>query len=404
MANNVNFYEYIGQKIETARIVSDSDIPTDEDKQKLTFSTNLSVSTKDNNDWYCLTRESQGDIISHLEVQIFYCEIVNDLLSDIEESRRNGIEYIYIIDIDDHKFYEVFISMYTIDLDDLYGHIENYPRVKIVINNQDGDDASSNTGDEEDTSSNTGDGDDASSNTDNEEDASSNTGDEEDASSNTGDEEDASSNTGDEEDASSNTGNEEDEETSLVNNGWNSYINDDINMIDFKKAYNLTKQATLGPNCGKFPESFNNLGIMEKNIDKKLKNFLIAIDKCMYNDNSFIYFINIGIIFTYEKPIKEMALYYFNKSQKHRDLKYNIADSHLKFITEHGDLPASRNEFCSWLIKECTQSIDNCMKQQLYVTLSDVIEPVDIDMAFIFTRKANWWANYNRLLKIKYNI
>ena len=44
--NNVNFYEYIGQKIETAKIVTDEDEPTDEDKQKLYFSTNLNYLLK----------------------------------------------------------------------------------------------------------------------------------------------------------------------------------------------------------------------------------------------------------------------------------------------------------------------------------------------------------------------
>lgn len=111
---NVNFYEYIKNYINNAKIVTDNDKPTPGDIIKLQYLTDLQVSEESMDNWYCLTRKGQGSITSHLYTGIFYCEVLGKLPEpDI------FIEFTYIIDLEKHVFYEVNDSMNRVDLDEL---------------------------------------------------------------------------------------------------------------------------------------------------------------------------------------------------------------------------------------------------------------------------------------------
>lgn len=109
--NNLDFYEYIAKKIDEAKIVSDSDKPTEEDIKKLRFSTDIQVSNQSTDDWYCLTRQSQGIIKDHLDSGIFYCEVLDSAKTDL------FIEYVYVLDLEAHRFYEFNNNLRPINLD-----------------------------------------------------------------------------------------------------------------------------------------------------------------------------------------------------------------------------------------------------------------------------------------------
>ena len=259
----INFYEYIGNKIESAKIVTDDDVPSTEDLRVLEHSTNLQVSDRNTNNWYCLTRESHGNIIDHIDIQIFYCEVVTSVNTDV------FIEYVYIIDIDNHKFYEINNSIYTINLDDLQNNLEKYPCVKCPhIADKDNDE---NSTDEDEDDNEPKDNDENS--TDEDEDDNEPTDNDEDS---TDEDED------DNEPKDDNLfENEFENEFSLISKGWNFYVNKNINLIDFTKAYELTKKAvTL---FGFSPLGYNNLGLLEmvinKNMSDAICNYLKSIDK-----------------------------------------------------------------------------------------------------------------------------
>lgn len=54
-------------KIKALKIVTEYDIPTDEDKTNLAPYTDIGVGSQTTDDWYCLTRKMQGNIESIIE-------------------------------------------------------------------------------------------------------------------------------------------------------------------------------------------------------------------------------------------------------------------------------------------------------------------------------------------------
>ena len=111
--NKLNFYEYVSKKIDEAKVVTNNDKPTEEDIKKLGFSTDLRVSNQSTQDWYCLTRRSQGKLQDHLDTGIFYCEVVDSAKTDL------FVEYVYILDIEAHRFYEINECLGPVNIDTL---------------------------------------------------------------------------------------------------------------------------------------------------------------------------------------------------------------------------------------------------------------------------------------------
>ena len=407
----INFYEYIGNKIESAKIVTDDDVPSTEDLRVLEHSTNLQVSDRNTNNWYCLTRESHGNIIDHIDIQIFYCEVVTSVNTDV------FIEYVYIIDIDNHKFYEINNSIYTINLDDLQNNLEKYPCVKcphIADNDNEPKDNDENSTDEDEDDNEPKDNDEDI--TDEDEDDNEPTDNDEDSTDEDEDDNEPKDNdensTDEDEDDNEPTDNDEDStdededdnepkddnlfenEFSLISKGWNFYVNKNINLIDFTKAYELTKKAvTL---FGFSPLGYNNLGLLEmvinKNMSDAICNYLKSIDKKGFANK--MTYVNLGEIFTYDKKIKELAIYYFTKSYEIENVENYMSISHLRFINEKTRLPESRSEFFEWLKNE--HDPENIGEK--YDTLAVIIEPEDIDKAMEYSQKNNDWDNLDKCI------
>ena len=111
--NKLKFFKYVAEKIDAAKIVTDDDKPTEKDIKKLEFATNLNVSNQTTTDWYCLTRNSQGRIQDHLNTGIFYCDVTETVNTDL------FVEYVYVIDMETHQFYEINGNLGPIKLDTL---------------------------------------------------------------------------------------------------------------------------------------------------------------------------------------------------------------------------------------------------------------------------------------------
>lgn len=81
------------QMIDSVKIVTDADIPTEEDIQKLAEYTDLSVGPKSNLSWYCLLRKLQGDFMKLLEVGYMH-------MYDIDYEDYLYEDFNYVLDLD----------------------------------------------------------------------------------------------------------------------------------------------------------------------------------------------------------------------------------------------------------------------------------------------------------------
>lgn len=97
-------YDNLKLKISNLEIVNDSITPTEDDINYLKEYTNLGVSTRSTNDWYCLLHRCQGSIIRTLEAGYIYCEDITS--RDIYDSyiQKSWSEYNYILDFDNDTF------------------------------------------------------------------------------------------------------------------------------------------------------------------------------------------------------------------------------------------------------------------------------------------------------------
>jgi len=87
--------DYLKQRVDAMRLVSDEEKPTAEDIEKLKPYTDLGVSRQSTDDWYCLTRKSHGDIKLMLEAG--YMGNSNEFIND-----SLFCEWGYIINLDDN--------------------------------------------------------------------------------------------------------------------------------------------------------------------------------------------------------------------------------------------------------------------------------------------------------------
>lgn len=87
-------------RVKMLKIVTNENRPTEEELKKLNEFTDLGVSTKSTNDWYCLLRKCQGSYERVLKSGFVFSsgysenQLVNDLF----------IEYSYVLDFDNNKF------------------------------------------------------------------------------------------------------------------------------------------------------------------------------------------------------------------------------------------------------------------------------------------------------------
>lgn len=75
--------------------------PTQDDIQRLSQYTDLSVSSRSTNDWYCLLRKTQGSLIKTLEAN---CISSWDIIPLPQKISFPMEEYTYIIDLDNEEF------------------------------------------------------------------------------------------------------------------------------------------------------------------------------------------------------------------------------------------------------------------------------------------------------------
>jgi hypothetical protein len=118
-ALETNRFEQWKRLLIACKVVTDDDVPTQNDIDMLRNFTNLSVSSQKTDDWYCLTREIQGSFISILDSGYIYTDehYKNKLVGDI------FIEYSYVLDFDQmiFKIYtsDGFINSIKLNLDTL---------------------------------------------------------------------------------------------------------------------------------------------------------------------------------------------------------------------------------------------------------------------------------------------
>lgn len=87
----------VREAAEAVRLVTDNDKPTPEDVANLEKSTNLQVSNQDTDDWYCLTRETHGNIGAMIEC---------GYILDASDFPRDSLfcEWGYMVDFDKRQF------------------------------------------------------------------------------------------------------------------------------------------------------------------------------------------------------------------------------------------------------------------------------------------------------------
>jgi hypothetical protein len=89
------------EKLQKLKIISDEDKPTEEDIEKCSIYTDLSVSHQSTSDWYCLLRKCQGSLKNILDSG--YLLIDSEYESE-ESLKEECFGYIYVLDFDNFCF------------------------------------------------------------------------------------------------------------------------------------------------------------------------------------------------------------------------------------------------------------------------------------------------------------
>lgn len=84
----------VRKNIEDIRVVNEGSKPTPEDVKALEVYTNMSVSNRSTDDWYCIMREMQGDLLAYLSVGV-----MTNGLAFLRDSLF--CEYAYIVNVDE---------------------------------------------------------------------------------------------------------------------------------------------------------------------------------------------------------------------------------------------------------------------------------------------------------------
>jgi len=84
-------------RVRAIRLVSEKDRPTDADVERCKPYTDLGVSKRSTDDWYCLLRGAQGDLDAALK-----CGIIVDSAEFLKDS--TFCEYAYIVNLDELTF------------------------------------------------------------------------------------------------------------------------------------------------------------------------------------------------------------------------------------------------------------------------------------------------------------
>ena len=117
--------------------------PTQQDIEKLQKYSDLSVSTKDEKDWYCLLRKCQGSFIKVLDSGYIQTEIVTDFDTIYDYYGGTWIEYVYILNLET-SYFEYFArhqiprfgssKWHKIKFDDIINDNYKWPPDQIEIN------------------------------------------------------------------------------------------------------------------------------------------------------------------------------------------------------------------------------------------------------------------------------
>lgn len=89
--------DQLRERVRAVRLIAKGEKPTAEDVKRCARYTNLNVSRKSTDDWYCLLRGAQGDIDAAVE-----CGIILDSADFLKDS--TFCEYAYIVNLDELKF------------------------------------------------------------------------------------------------------------------------------------------------------------------------------------------------------------------------------------------------------------------------------------------------------------
>jgi hypothetical protein len=93
--------DWLIERVSKIKYVSNDTPPTEKEISKLYKFADGRVSKQSLNDWYCLLRKTQGSIKKIINAGY----ILNEGFSVKNESNDKLIEYVYVIDLDNKKFY-----------------------------------------------------------------------------------------------------------------------------------------------------------------------------------------------------------------------------------------------------------------------------------------------------------
>lgn len=94
------------ERVAKLRVVKENEKPTAEDKEQLAKFTDLRVSNQSDDDWYCLLRNTQGDVGAMLEAGV---------ITDAHEFPEDSLfaEWGYVINLDGDGTFEVYRGFQT---------------------------------------------------------------------------------------------------------------------------------------------------------------------------------------------------------------------------------------------------------------------------------------------------
>jgi hypothetical protein len=91
--------------LDCIRVVTHADKPTEEDnKEALAASTDLQVSSRSTDDWYCLTRKNQGSMVRVLQSGYFYGKVLSVNKDGFSVDKYFYQDWGYLVNFDENLF------------------------------------------------------------------------------------------------------------------------------------------------------------------------------------------------------------------------------------------------------------------------------------------------------------